>query len=96
MFSGTAGLGWNTAHQLALKGAKVYIGARSKDKAQGGIDAILEASPSVPKENLGLFVADFEDLKQVKAAAEQFISTETRLDILVNNAGLYVESALWC
>ncbi|KDR81196.1 hypothetical protein GALMADRAFT_241746 [Galerina marginata CBS 339.88] len=84
----TTGLGWNTARQLALKGAKVYIGARSADKAQGAIDAILEASPSVQKDNLGIFVADFGELKQVKVAANKFIATETRLDILVNNAGL--------
>ena len=30
-----AGLGRNTASQIALKGAKVYIGARSEAKAQG-------------------------------------------------------------
>jgi short chain dehydrogenase len=92
----TTGLGWNTASQLALKGAKVYIGARSEDKAQGAIDAMLEAFPSVQKDNLGIFVADFGDLKQVKAAAERFIASESRLDILVNNAGLYVNTASWC
>ncbi|KDR82201.1 hypothetical protein GALMADRAFT_60122, partial [Galerina marginata CBS 339.88] len=63
-------------------------GARSENKAQGAIDAILAASPSVQKDKLGIFVADLADLKQVKAAAEKFIATETRLDILVNNAGL--------
>ena len=96
LFSVTTGIGWNTASQLALKGAKVYIGARSEDKAQGAFDAILEAFPSVQKENLGTFVADFGDLKQVKAAAEGFIAKETRLDILVNNAALYVETTSWC
>ncbi|KIM42348.1 hypothetical protein M413DRAFT_27133 [Hebeloma cylindrosporum] len=84
----TTGLGWNTATQLALKGAKVYIGARSEDKAREAVNAVLEAFPSVQKDNLGIFVADFGDLKQVKAAAERFIATESRLDILVNNAGL--------
>jgi NAD(P)-dependent dehydrogenase (short-subunit alcohol dehydrogenase family) len=74
----------------------VYIGARSEAKAQGAIGAILEAFPSVQKANLGVFVADFGDLKQVKAAAEKFIASETRLDILVNNAGLYVDIASWC
>lgn len=71
----------------------MYIGARSEDKAQGAVNAILETSPFVPKENLGIFVADFADLKQVKTAAEKFITSETRLDILVNNAALYVKLA---
>jgi NAD(P)-dependent dehydrogenase (short-subunit alcohol dehydrogenase family) len=74
----------------------VYIGARSEAKAQGAIDLILEAFPSVQKDNLGIFVADFGDLNQVKAAAEKFLASETRLDILVNNAGLYVDTASWC
>ena len=74
----------------------MYIGARSEDKAQGAINAILEAFPSVQKDNLGVFVADFGDLKQVKAAAERFIASESRLDILVNNADLYVNTASWC
>ena len=73
----------------------MYIGARSEDKAQGAIDAILKAFPSVQKKHLGIFVADFGELKEVKAAAEKFIASETRLDILVNNAGLYVDSASW-
>jgi NAD(P)-dependent dehydrogenase (short-subunit alcohol dehydrogenase family) len=74
----------------------VYIGARSEDKAQAAIDAILEAFPSVQKDKLGIFVADLGDLKQVKGAAEKFLASETRLDILVNNAGLYVDTASWC
>lgn len=63
--------------------------------AQGAIDVILEAFPSVQKDNFGIFVADFGDLKQVKAATERFIASETRLVILVNNAGLYVDTAPW-
>lgn len=73
----------------------MYIGARSKAKAKGAIDAILEAFPAIQKDNLGVFVADLGDLKQVKAAAETFVASETRLDILVNNAGLYVDTDSW-
>jgi len=81
-------IGWNVAHELAKKGAKVFIHARSTEKAQGAIDAILKDSPSVPKTQLGTFVAEFTDLKAVKAAAEKFVSTESRLDTLYNVAGL--------
>lgn len=60
---------------------KIYIEARSKDKAQGTIGPILKAFPSVQKENLGYIFCQFRDLKQVKAAAERLISSKTRLDI---------------
>jgi NAD(P)-dependent dehydrogenase (short-subunit alcohol dehydrogenase family) len=81
-------IGWNVAHELAKKGAKVFIHARSAEKAQGAIDAILKESPSVPKAQLGTFVAEFTELKEVKTAAETFASTEPRLDTLYNVAGL--------
>ncbi|KAF5342933.1 hypothetical protein D9758_014957 [Tetrapyrgos nigripes] len=80
------GIGWNIAHQLALKGAKVYFGARNKDKAEGAIAEVKKVSPSVLDKNLAPFVADFADLKQLKASAEELVNKEERLDILVNNA----------
>ncbi|KAF8994917.1 short-chain dehydrogenase [Cyathus striatus] len=84
--AGTGSIGFQIAHQLALKGAKVYIGARSHEKAEVAIDAILSASSSVPKHHLKEFVAELADLKDVKAACEKFLGQETRLDLLIHNA----------
>jgi len=81
----STGIGYNVAEQLAIKGAKVYIGARSTEKAEA---AIAELKKSNPSGNFLPFVADVSDLKQVKQAAEGLVANETRLDILVNNAGL--------
>jgi NAD(P)-dependent dehydrogenase (short-subunit alcohol dehydrogenase family) len=80
-------LGWHIAHQLALKGAKVFIGARSLEKSASGIAAILTTSPHVLADNLKPLVMDLGNFKQVKHVAEEFVKTEPRLDILVNNAG---------
>lgn len=82
------GVGWHIAHQLALKGAKVYIGARSVPKAKTGITTMLQESPNLDQGNLQPLAIDLSDLEQVKDVAEQFAQTEKRLDILVNNAGL--------
>ncbi|KAF8994911.1 hypothetical protein BDQ17DRAFT_1366320 [Cyathus striatus] len=74
--SGVMSIGFNIANQLALRGAKVYIGARSADKAQAAIDTIISTSPTVPKHNLKMFIADLGDLEQVKEASEKFLANE--------------------
>ncbi|KAF8994916.1 short-chain dehydrogenase [Cyathus striatus] len=84
--AGTKSIGFHIAHQLALKGAKVYIGARSLEKAEVAINAIVSGSPSVSKDLLKSFVAELSDLRQVKAACDKFLAHETRLDLLVHNA----------
>jgi NAD(P)-dependent dehydrogenase (short-subunit alcohol dehydrogenase family) len=82
-------IGGNIAHQLALLGARVYIGARTLAKANAGIKEILAQSPSICPSNLKPFVAAVDDYAAVKAAAEIFLKSESRLDILVNNAGIF-------
>ncbi|KAF8994912.1 short-chain dehydrogenase [Cyathus striatus] len=82
----TDSIGFNIAHQLALKGAKVYIGARTTEKAEIAINAIISSSPSVSKELLKPFIAELSDLKQVKATSDKFLADESRLDLLIHNA----------
>lgn len=79
------GIGFHIAQQLSNKGAKVYVGARTSDKAQFGIEELVKANPHVEARP---FVADMADLKQVKAAASALMDFEDRLDIIVNNAGI--------
>ncbi|KAJ3777371.1 short-chain dehydrogenase [Lentinula raphanica] len=93
------GIGWNIAYQLALKGAKVYIHARTLEKAQAGIDAILadslanhhinpSSSRQVSAEQLVPFVVDLGKLTAVRDAARNLLRKEARLDILVHNAAV--------
>ncbi|KAI5897788.1 NAD(P)-binding protein [Schizophyllum commune H4-8] len=79
------GIGFNIAQQLSNKGAKVYIGARTAEKAQAGIDTLKKANPNA---EVLPFVAEIADLKQVREAAAKMLETEDRLDILVNNAAM--------
>ncbi|PVH93963.1 short-chain dehydrogenase [Periconia macrospinosa] len=84
-------LGGQIVYRLALLGAKVYVGGRSSERVQQGIDAILSASPSLDPTKLVPFVADLGNWSQVKQRAEQLIKDEDRLDFLINNGGVLTE-----
>lgn len=83
---GNTGIGYETTLQLALHGARVYVAARSPDRATKAIDQ-MKASH---KEDLDLHFLelDLQNLQSVKDAAATFMRTERRLDILINNAGI--------
>ncbi|KAF5623087.1 light induced alcohol dehydrogenase Bli-4 [Fusarium sp. NRRL 52700] len=82
------GVGYHIAHQLALKGAKVYIGARNLQKATKAIRTMLAQSPQLKPESLVPFAVDMGNFKQVQFAARKVVAEEPRLDILVNNAAV--------
>ncbi|KAJ7582159.1 short-chain dehydrogenase [Mycena floridula] len=81
------GLGFHMAHQFAMKGAKVYVGARNLVKSTEAIEEMKVLSPETAL-NLHPLVMDLGNFKQVQKAAETLLETETRLDILVNCAAL--------
>jgi NAD(P)-dependent dehydrogenase (short-subunit alcohol dehydrogenase family) len=83
---GNIGLGKETILQLALhKPCKIYMGSRSKEKAQ---TAIAEIKQAVPDSNVIFLETDLSSFSSVKKAAKTFASQNNRLDILMNNAGL--------
>ncbi|KAL7941859.1 short-chain dehydrogenase [Trichoderma barbatum] len=86
--SSTGGVGYYIVREIARRGAKVYVGARSKDKTDATIKAVLEECSEVKPEQLESFVADISNYKQVQRAAQELVATEKRLDILVNNAAV--------
>lgn len=78
----SAGIGYHTVKQLALKGAKVYLGARSESRAKAAIERLLGENPSIPRENISWLRLDLSSLAQVVDAALELRSKEGRLDIL--------------
>lgn len=70
---------------MAARGAKVYMGARSKDKAVAAIKEIQEKHPSANIHFLDLNLSDFSS---AIAAAKKIRDEETILHGLVNNAGI--------
>ncbi|KAF8195281.1 hypothetical protein K438DRAFT_1760937 [Mycena galopus ATCC 62051] len=78
---GNTGIGYETAKQLLLKNAKVYLAARSPDRASAAIKRLEEEIQKSP-----IFLQlDLADLTSVRKASDTFLSQESRLDILFNN-----------
>ena len=72
---------------LYAKNARVYIAARSKEKAEKAIEDIKKGSPT-SKGTLKFLNLDLSDLYKVKTAAQSFLAQEKKLHVLFNNAGL--------
>ncbi|KAI1178839.1 short-chain dehydrogenase [Nemania sp. FL0916] len=82
------GMGYHVAYQLARKGARVYISARSAEKADGAIASMLKEDDPVDTALLKPLVMDLLDFPSIQRAARSILKDEKRLDILVNNAAL--------
>jgi len=81
-----SGIGLYIALHLVRCGAKVYIAARSEEKAEHAIGRMeREGMGDHPGELVWLPI-DLTDPRKAKAAATWFVKRESRLDILVNNA----------
>ncbi|KAL4901621.1 hypothetical protein BDW74DRAFT_170075 [Aspergillus multicolor] len=82
---GTSGIGFELARTLYTHGpgSKVYITARTEEKARSAIAAI-KASLA----ELDFILLELSDLVSIKESVEAFGKKEDRLDILFNNAGV--------
>ncbi|TRX91241.1 hypothetical protein FHL15_007846 [Xylaria flabelliformis] len=81
------GLGKELARMLYSKDAKVYIAARSEEKANAAIYEIKNKEPT-SKGELAFIKLDLADLSTIKASAQDFLNRETKLHVLFNNAGV--------
>ncbi|KAL7932824.1 NAD(P)-binding protein [Trichoderma chlorosporum] len=88
---GNSGIGLQTVKQLALHGAKVYLGARSEARAKEAIDSILSENKAINKDNIIWLPLDLSKLSNIVEATQLLSSWENRLDILINNAGIAAE-----
>lgn len=87
------GIGKELARMLYAKNARVYIAARSKEKADKAIEDIRRAAPASTG-TLNFLYLDLSDLNKVKTAAQSFIAQEEKLHVLFNNAGLMATEPL--
>lgn len=79
------GLGFETAKELALKGAHVILVGRNPQKID---DAIAKIKSNYPIASLEAGIVDLMDLQSVKGFASSILDKHTRLDVLINNAGI--------
>ncbi|KAI9442851.1 NAD(P)-binding protein [Lactarius psammicola] len=81
---GNAGVGKETVKHLLAHNAKVYLAARSAQKAN---EAIAELKNETGKEAIFLQL-DLSDISAIRRSAQDFLSKESQLHVLVNNAGV--------
>jgi NAD(P)-dependent dehydrogenase (short-subunit alcohol dehydrogenase family) len=84
----TAGIGLETAKQLAAMDFDIYIVGRNEDKCQQTVSVLQAINP---KNKYGYFLADFESLRQIRAVAEVINKQLPNIDVLINNAGTVYE-----
>jgi len=81
---GNAGIGFENSKAVLQKNGKLYLAARSAERAQAAIAKLKEITS---KEAIFLPL-DLADLRSVKKAAEEFLSKQETLDYLFLNAGV--------
>ena len=81
----TDGLGRNLAAELAGRGATVLVHGRDPKRGERTVDTIRRESGN---DRVHLHLADFAELRQVHALAEEAGRAHPELHVLINNAGI--------
>lgn len=84
---GNTGIGLITCEELSAKGAKVYLAARSAERANA---AIAQVKSKQPEAKIEFLPFDMTDVISARKAAQVIIDKETRLDIV----GQFLHSSL--
>ncbi len=79
----TQGIGWETAKQLADKGANVVLIARNEETLKTKVQ---ELSKNADQKH-GYLVADFSKPQELKQVLEQWVNAGNIANILINNTG---------
>lgn len=83
----SSGVGLELAYILYLKNAKVYLAARSPEKAEKAITTI-KSRVQDSNGSLHYLHLDLDDLTTITSSAKAFLKENDRLDVLWNNAGV--------
>ena len=80
-----AGLGKETAIQLAKKGATIIMACRNEKRALESLKEIKEKSGS---EKIELYIVDLADQDSIRSMVSDFKKNHNKLHVLINNAGV--------
>lgn len=80
----SGGLGYETALDLARRGAKVIIACRDDIRGKNAVAKIINTTKNKFVRYIQL---DLSSLTSVRKFVKEFINTESKLDVLINNAG---------
>jgi len=82
---GNTGIGLETCRELARRGARVILAARSRQRGETAVSAIIS---STGNKNVFFMQLDLLDLKSVRKFADDITKKEKKVDILINNAAM--------
>jgi NAD(P)-dependent dehydrogenase (short-subunit alcohol dehydrogenase family) len=85
--TGTGGLGYEDALELARAGATVILAGRNPRKGAAAVQRIRSALPSA---HIRFEPLDLASLKSIEAFGERLRTQMDSLDLLINNAGVMV------
>ncbi|MGW7406598.1 SDR family NAD(P)-dependent oxidoreductase [Streptomyces sp. NPDC054833] len=83
----TSGIGYETARQLAERGATVLLHGRTAEETRAAADRLI-ATVGIDAGQLCGYAADFARLDEVETLAHKVVTEHPHLDVLVNNAGM--------
>ncbi|NOU78083.1 SDR family NAD(P)-dependent oxidoreductase [Paenibacillus sp. LMG 31459] len=83
--TGTGGIGYETALELAKNGAEVILAGRNAAK---GAESVKKIRSSVPSANIRFEELDLASLESVQAFGARMNKERHSLDLLINNAGV--------
>jgi NAD(P)-dependent dehydrogenase (short-subunit alcohol dehydrogenase family) len=81
---GTSGIGEIAASELAQRGARIILIARSKSRGRMALARLHEIAPGQAH---AVHYADLTRISEMKRVAAEIASRELRIDVLINNAG---------
>lgn len=79
----TSGVGEAIATQLAERGARIFMGARTAESGQAAVERIRSREPDA---DLQVIAADLSLMREVRSLAYQVMDSTPRLDGLILNA----------
>lgn len=80
----SGGIGFETALELARRGAKVIIACRNAQKGEKAVSKIVSQTKN---KRVRFAHLDLTSLASVRRFVEELQETEAKLDVLINNAG---------
>jgi NAD(P)-dependent dehydrogenase (short-subunit alcohol dehydrogenase family) len=83
----TDGIGRQTAHDLARRGARVLVHGRQEQKTAALVAELEAIAPGAAAPPI---IADLSQLEEVRRMARALLTREERVDVLLHNAGVYM------